>query len=133
MKVCFPVITDQGLASTIFEHFSSAPCFLVVDSGNRTSTVLANCDPLNPETGCNPFLALANAKLDVIVTGGIGDTAVRVMNSLGFKVLEAKSTSVIENLALLERQALQERIAQDTHLEPPCGGGGQEHTCSHHH
>ena len=130
MKVCFPVIRDEGLDSRLFGHFSSAPGFLVVDTGTRACIPLSNCDPMNPELGCNPFLALAGAQLDAIVAEGIGDATVQVMNNLGFKVLEARSTKVAENLAGLEKGGLPERIPMDPRLASPCGGSG--HACQHH-
>jgi len=132
MKVCFPIAADEGLASVIHGHFSSAPLYLVVDTLTKASWAIPNCDPQNPFAGCNPFLALAPLQLEAVITGGIGDTAVRLLNSLGCKVLIAESIRLIENLALLERNALQEQAAQDSHLEGRCGGERAEQPCTHH-
>jgi len=131
MRVCLPVTADQGLDSEIFGHFSSAPSFLIVDTLTMTTTAVLNGDPLRPESGCNPFLALASVAFDLVITGGIGDAAVRLMNSMGAKVLRAEAGSIIANLALLDKHALREQVAQDSHLAAPCGGAG--HTCSHSH
>ena len=133
MKVCFPVLTDQGLASTIYGHFSSAPFFLVIDTLTKKTTAIANCDPRNPDAGCNPFLALTHLHLDGIVVGGIGDVAVRLMNSIGFKVLEAQTASVEESVAQFEQNALAEVIACDSHLEGRCSDDEGPRTCNHTH
>ena len=35
MKICFPVAENKGLESPVYNHFGSAPMFLLVDpSGN---------------------------------------------------------------------------------------------------
>jgi predicted Fe-Mo cluster-binding NifX family protein len=133
MKICFPVISDQGMASAIYGHFSSAPYFLVIDTDTKQSSAIANCDPQNPDTGCNPFLALNRLHLDGIIVGGIGDAAVRLMNTIGFKVLEAETASVEESVALFEENALVEVIACDSHLEGRCSGDDGPRTCNHTH
>ena len=48
MKVCFPVIADAGMESTIYGHFASAPFFVIIDTDTRQSSVIANCDPHIP-------------------------------------------------------------------------------------
>jgi predicted Fe-Mo cluster-binding NifX family protein len=121
------------MASTIYGHFSSAPYFLVIDTDTKQSSAIANCDPQNPDTGCNPFLALNHLQLDGIIVGGIGDVTVRLMNTLGFKVLEAQSANVADNVTLFEQNALPEVIALDSHLEGRCSAGEGEHKCSHTH
>ena len=133
MKLCFPVITDEGMASTIYGHFSSAPYYLVIDTVTRQSNAIANCDPQNPDAGCNPFLALNCLQLDGIIADGIGDVTVRLMNTIGFKVLETESTSVAENVALFEQNALPEVISCDSHLEGRCSDDEEPRTCNHTH
>ena len=129
MKLCFPVITDVGLDSTIYGHFASAPSFLIVDTENMESYLLSNCDPDNIYAGCNPFLALRGQKLDAIVVGGIGDDALRTMNMCGFRVFRAESASVRENIALCEQQALFELELLHSDLEGPCDGHEGERSC----
>ena len=133
MRICFPVITDQGMESMIYGHFSSAPYFLVIDIQTKQTDAIANCDPKNPDVGCNPFMALSRLQLDGIIVGGIGDVTVRLMNSLGFKVLEAETASVEESVAQFERNALAEVIACDSHLEGRCSDDEGPRTCNHAH
>jgi len=133
MKVCFPVLSDEGAASTIYGHFASAPLFLVLDTSSGQSSVIANCAPDKPFAGCNPFSALRGRQLDGIVVDAIGDDAVRVMNLCGFKVYRAGSALVADNLELLENNALPEVMLLQSHLEGRCSTGESGCNCSHHH
>lgn len=38
MKLCFPTTHNQGMESQVFEHFGSAPMFLLVDSKHVRSS-----------------------------------------------------------------------------------------------
>ena len=133
MKICFPVATDEGLDSVIYGHFASAPQFVVIDTETRQSSAIANCDQENPYGGCNPFAALRGQQLDGIVVDGIGDESVRVMNMCGFRVYQAQSPAVAENVALREKDMLAEVTVQESHLEGRCSDSGGTHTCSHSH
>jgi len=129
MKVCFPIITGEGLDSTIYGHFASAPWFLIVDTGSRQSYVIANSDENSLYGGCNPFMALRNRQLDGIVVGGIGDDALRTMNMCGFRVYQANSASVRENISLFEQKLLQELEVMNSDQEGQCSDQGGEKTC----
>ena len=131
MKVCFPVIQDDGMESTVYGHFSSTPLFLIIDTTLAQSSVIANCAPDQPLAGCNPFMALRGQQLDAIVVGGIGDEALRAMKLCGFKVYQAGSASVAVNLLQLGNRALVEAVVQQSHLEGRCSAESG-HTCSHH-
>jgi predicted Fe-Mo cluster-binding NifX family protein len=133
MKLCFPVVTGEGMDSTIYGHFASTPWFLIVDTAIGQTYVLANCDEKNPYAGCNPFLALRDRQLDGIVVGGIGDDALRIMNMCGFRVYQAQSASVRVNVELFEQQALTEVELQNSHLEGSCTEKEGERTCGHCH
>ena len=36
MKVCFPVQKNEGVESTVYNHFGSAPLFVLVDTAANT-------------------------------------------------------------------------------------------------
>jgi len=133
MKLCFPVVTDEGMESRIYGHFASAPLFLIVDTLTRQSTVITNCDQGNPYGGCNPFSALKGQQLAGIIVGGIGDESVRVMNLCGFKVYQALSSVLAENIASFEEDNLPEVTVQQSHLEGRCSAGEGGQQCQHHH
>jgi predicted Fe-Mo cluster-binding NifX family protein len=131
MKVCFPVIADAGMESTIYGHFASAPFFTIIDTETLQGSVIANCDPAHPYAGCNPFSALTGQHLDGIIVGGIGDDSLRVMNMCGFTVHQAISASVAENVALFTRGTLQEMAVMQSHLEGRCSTDESGCNCSH--
>jgi predicted Fe-Mo cluster-binding NifX family protein len=129
MKLCFPIISGEGLDSTIYGHFASAPWFLVVDTEISQTYVLANCDDKNLYAGCNPFMALRDRHLDGIVVGGIGDDALRTMNMCGFRVFQAEGAAVRENVELFKQSLLPELEVLHSDLEGPCDGHEGERIC----
>ena len=133
MKLCFPAGCAPAADGTIYGHFASAPNFLIVDTEGEAVRVVENCDRQNPHAGCNPFLALRGEELDGIVAGGIGDDALRTMNFCGFRVFEARSALIRENVALFLRGELPELEVFNSHLEESCSGQACDHRCSHDH
>ena len=47
MKVCFPVSENQGLSSQVFNHFGSAPEFVVVDIITSEFQSISNSDKVH--------------------------------------------------------------------------------------
>ncbi len=133
MKVCFPVIKDEGMASSIYGHFASAPQFVLVDTETEETTAVHNHDKDAPEAGCNPFKALSGSQLDGVIVGGIGDNLLELLNMMGFRVYEAQSESVRENVELFGRQELPELKKQGSVDAGRCGGAEGSHQCSHSH
>jgi predicted Fe-Mo cluster-binding NifX family protein len=133
MKVCFPVIADQGLQSTIYGHFASAPLFLEIDTVTEDRTAIPNCDRLDPDAGCNPFKALAGRQLDGVIVGGVGDGLLQMLNMMGFRVFEAQMESVEENVELFVEGVLPEVEVQNSAEAGKCDGAGSEGGCSHSH
>lgn len=134
MKLCFPITSNNGVDSPIYGHFASSPFFLIYNTTNCLGSVVENHDKHNPYAGCNPFMALRGRKLDGIVVGGIGDEALRVMNMCGYRVYQAQSELVADNLALIKAGKLQELSVMDSHLEGKCSNDdGSPRSCSHGH
>jgi predicted Fe-Mo cluster-binding NifX family protein len=133
MKVCFPVIADQGLQSTIYGHFASAPLFLEVDTDTGQASSIPNCDKSNPEAGCNPFKALTGRQLDGVIVGGVGDNLLDMLNMMGFRVYEAQTESIVENVELFGKQELPEIKKQNSAEAGRCAGVSGEHGCNHSH
>lgn len=134
MKVCFPITQDEGLNSKLFNHFNSAPLFLIVDSETRETTVVANCDPRNEQQGCNPYAALHLQQLDAIIVDAIGDAALQTMNNLcGFRVYETRGGTLEETLEQLAANSLIELAPCYSHEAGRCGDDGDEGSCDHDH
>jgi len=133
MKVCFPVNTNQRLQSTIFGHFASAPLFLEVDTDTGKVISIPNCDRSDPDAGCNPFKALAGRQLDGVVVGGVGDGMLQMLNSMGFRVFQAQTENLQENVELFGKNALTEIVMQNSAEAGRCAGVEDDHQCSHTH
>lgn len=126
MKICFPVEQDEGLESRIYNHFGSAPLFVLVDADARTVSVITNGDQHHAHGVCNPLKALNSQMLDAVVVGGIGGGALSRLNQAGVKVYRAEAPTIAQNLSLLESKGLSEFILQDK-----CGGHGHGGQCAH--
>ena len=133
MKVCFPVQDNEGMESTVFNHFGSAPLFVVVDAVSDIVSAIGNGDQHHVHGACNPLKALDGQSIDAVVVGGIGAGALSRLNQAGIKVYRAQSKTVRENMALYKDRALAEYSLQSC-----CGGHshGQGHGsgrgCAHH-
>ena len=125
MKVCFPVISDEGLASLVCGHFGTAPGFLVVDLETDELTSIRNSNQVHQHGACNPAAGLEGHQVDAVAVGGIGRGALQKLNAAGLRVFRAREGSVAENIPLLAANELPE--FQPLHT---CGGG-HGHGCSH--
>ena len=107
MKYCFPIAREEGLASEVFDHFGSAPMFLIVESRDG-STELVRAPARKDHGGCRPVQLLSPHSFDAMVVCGIGHGAICEISGMGRRVYLAAARTVAENLALLGEQALEE-------------------------
>ncbi len=126
MKVCFPVEENQGLSSQVFNHFGSAPEFVVVDVTTGTFQTVGNSDQVHQHGACNPVAGLGGHHVDAIVVGGIGGGALHKLNAAGIRAFKAQAGTIAENIDMLIVGTLQEYMPGHT-----CGGHGHDHGCSH--
>jgi predicted Fe-Mo cluster-binding NifX family protein len=124
MKIGFAVQNDVGLESKVYEHFGSAPAFIIVDAEGKDALTVNNRDLNHVHGACNPVMALDGKSVDAIVVGGIGAGALAKLNTLGIKVYGAAAPTVKENLALLSEDKLQE-LSLDNSCRAHQGGCGQ--------
>jgi predicted Fe-Mo cluster-binding NifX family protein len=124
MKVCFAVQEDQGIDSTIYNHFGSAPAFVVVDTELQNAVTVNNKDLNHVHGACNPIMAIGGQNVDAVVVGGIGAGAIRGLNAAGIKVYGSVKETVKDNLALFIENKLPE-----LGMHNACGGhqGGCGH------
>ena len=124
MKVCFAVTENEGINSTVFNHFGSAPLFVMVDAASDKMTVVDNKDKEHDHGACNPIMAIGGSDIDAVVVGGIGAGAIRGLNAQGIKVYRSMAKTVKENMDLLKDGKLPELSMQHA-----CGG--HEGGCGH--
>jgi predicted Fe-Mo cluster-binding NifX family protein len=125
MKVCFAVQENEGINSTVYNHFGSAPLFVTVDVASDKMTTVDNKDKEHVHGACNPIKAIGGQNIDAVVVGGIGAGAIRGLNAQGIKVYRAVGRTVKENLDLLAGGKLPEMS-----LMHACGG--HQDGCGHH-
>jgi predicted Fe-Mo cluster-binding NifX family protein len=127
MKIAFPVQADQGLNSTIFGHFGSAPLFIILNNEDKTLEKVGNTDAHHVHGQCQPIKALGGSEVDMVVVGGIGAGALMKLKSQGIRVFRAVEGSIQDNLNLLQSGKLPEFSNNMT-----CGGHGNGNECHHH-
>ncbi|MBI5102950.1 MAG: diguanylate cyclase [Nitrospirae bacterium] len=126
MKVCFPVQINEGIESTVYNHFGSAPLFVVVDIPSNTVTPIINVDQHHAKGGCSPIRALGSQHIDAVVVGGIGGGALGKLNQMGIRVYKAEEGTIAENLDLFVSRGLAEYSPQSC-----CGGHAHGGGCAH--
>jgi predicted Fe-Mo cluster-binding NifX family protein len=126
MKICFPVQKNDGLDSSVYNHFGSAPIFVVVDTDTNSIASINNGDQHHTHGACNPMKALDNQQVDAIVVGGIGAGALTRLNQMGIKVHRSQAETIGANMALLTSQNLPELTLQGC-----CGGHSTDGGCAH--
>ena len=125
MKLCFAVLQDDGVESTVYGHFGSAPAFMVVNTEDNVISKIVNSDLNHIHGACNPMKALGGADIDAVIVGGIGQGALNGLNARGIKVFKAIATTIKDNLSLFHESKLPELTMDHT-----CGG--HANGCAHH-
>lgn len=125
MKLCFAVLKDDGVESTVYGHFGTAPTFVVVDTENNAISRIVNSDTNHIHGACNPMKAIGGAVIDAVIVGGIGAGALTGLNARGIKVFRAVGNTIRDNLALFHESSLPELTMIHT-----CAGHADG--CAHH-
>jgi predicted Fe-Mo cluster-binding NifX family protein len=126
MKICFPVQNDNGIESVVYNHFGSAPVFVVVDTDTNSVASINNSDQHHTHGACNPMKALDNQKVDAIVVGGIGAGALTRLNQMGITVHRSQGATIRENITLFQAKSLPVLTTQGC-----CGGHSKDGGCAH--
>ncbi|HAR45177.1 MAG: diguanylate cyclase [Nitrospirae bacterium GWC2_57_13] len=126
MKVCFPVQTNEGIESKVYNHFGSAPMFVVVDTETNAVSIINNKDEHHAHGACNPIKALDGQNVDAIVVGGIGAGALTRLNQSGIRVYRSQAENIGENVLLFSTKKLSEFSVQGC-----CGGHDAGGGCAH--
>jgi predicted Fe-Mo cluster-binding NifX family protein len=105
---------NQGLESVVYNHFGSAPAFVIVDTEQNQVSSVDNKNAHHVHGACNPIMALGGNAIDAVVVGGIGPGAIMKLNAMGVKVYRAGAVTVSENIALLNENRLQELSMEDS-------------------
>lgn len=127
MKIAIPVSSYSGLTSPVHGHFGSAPAFALVDSDTLAVEAVGNSDQAHVHGACSPMKALAGARPDAVVVGGIGAGALFGLRAAGIEVYRCAGGTVASAVEQLKAGALE---AVDE--SGVCGGHHGGHSCHHH-
>ena len=108
MKICFPTMHLEGLESRVYEHFGSAPGFVIVDTKTRSFEEIGNDDLHHAHGMCQPLKALQGREVDAVAVGGIGMGALMKLQDMGIQVYRVAEGTVRENIGLILEQKMPE-------------------------
>jgi predicted Fe-Mo cluster-binding NifX family protein len=117
---------NEGLDSTVHNHFGSAPLFVVFDVDSKSVASIHNRDQHHAHGACNPLKALDNQNVDAIVVGGIGAGALTRLNQMGIQVHRSQAATIRDNIAMFLSQRLPLLTVQGC-----CGGHSHDGGCAH--
>ncbi|MFH1350897.1 MAG: NifB/NifX family molybdenum-iron cluster-binding protein [Pseudomonadota bacterium] len=126
MKIAFPTEEDNGLESRVYNHFGSAPLFVIVDSDSGAFEPVVNHDQHHLHGRCQPLEAVGGRTVEAVVLGGIGAGALQKLNTAGIKTYRAVDGTISENLNLIKAGLLPILAMDHT-----CAGHGSEGGCVH--
>ncbi|KXG77673.1 NifB/NifX family molybdenum-iron cluster-binding protein [Thermotalea metallivorans] len=121
MKVCIPVQENKGLESIAYNHFGSAPFFLIYDLESEQIKVIENEDLHHAHGMCQPLKALGGEMVDAILVGGIGAGALMKLSNQGIKAYRVANETVLKNIERLKRNELAEFSMNNSCDHHDCG------------
>ena len=117
---------NKDMNSMIYNHFGSAPAFVIVNTETGSVSTIGNSDQHHQHGACNPVMAMNGEQVDAVVVGGIGAGALNKLNQKGIKVFQAQKATIRENVGLLNAGSLPQFTPQHICSGHAAGGG-----CSH--
>ena len=126
MKIAIPVAEYRGLESRVYGHFGSAPAFALMDAETLSVKAISNSDHAHVHGACSPMKALAGARPDAVIVGGIGMGALLGLRAAGIKVYRAVDGTVADAVRQLKAEELTEIEENGA-----CAGHGGGHSCHH--
>ncbi len=124
MKIAIPVTEYRGLESPVSGHFGSAPAFALVDPETMSIEELGNRDHNHVHGACSPMKALAGARPEVVIVGGIGLGALTGLRAAGVQVYRCADGTVAD--AVRRFKAAQLAQIEETGA---CSGHAAGHSC----
>lgn len=107
MKICIPVLAQQGMNSPISSHFGKADHFAMFDEDTQTLTFFDNTGQ-HHGGALTPAELIHQAGANVVLCGGLGVKAVQLFEQLGIRVFNQASGTVADVLAAYKAKALPE-------------------------
>lgn len=123
MLVCVPAADNGGMEAAVYDHFGSAPYFVLHDTGSEETEVIENRNSHHSHGTCHPMNQLARYKIDAVICAGMGRRAVEALSVEGVKVMTCDGGTVREAI-----DAMTEGKAEEIDPARACRGRGQHQT-----
>lgn len=128
MRLAIPSEAPGGLQATLSQHFGHAPAFTLVDlEGAEVTAVQILPNGEHVAGGClAPVMALKQAGVDVLVSGGMGMRPLAGCQQVGIRVFFNEGAATVTEAVNLVAQGQ----AREFGPAQTCGGGSGN--CGHH-
>ena len=107
MKICIPVLTQQGMNSPLSSHFGQADHFAMYDEETKQLTFFSNAGHHHGGK-LTPAEVIQQAGAQVVLCGGLGTKAVQLFQHAGIRVFNQASGTVADVLAAYQAGKLPE-------------------------
>jgi len=111
MLACFPVYSNAGLDSMIYEHFSCAPSYIVVDIASGEVIPIKNIGRMLQYGTCDPITGPDDYKIDAVVVLSVGEAMQHKLRCIDIRVFYAADSNVGYNVNLLKREQLNQILS----------------------
>ena len=108
MRICIPVKEDKQERSIVFDHFGSAPVFIIYDTDAQTYASIPNSNKGHFHGMCQPLKALAGHSINIVVCCGMGLRAIERLNAGGIKAYKASANTAREIIDKYNKEELKE-------------------------
>jgi predicted Fe-Mo cluster-binding NifX family protein len=120
MKICIPTGTNEGKTAEVYAHFGSAPYFTIYDTEKDSVEIISNANQHHSHGMCQPLSALADKKVDAVVTGGMGARAVQKLNESGIRAYRAVPGTVADIASQFIKGGLEELTVDNACAQHGC-------------
>ena len=120
MKICIPIVENEGLKSQVNAHFGSAPYFLIYNVEGKSSEIVSNSDSHHMHGMCHPLKALENKGIGAVVCGGMGARAVQKLSEGGIRAYRANAQTVQEIIQNYRESKLEEITVDNACIDHSC-------------
>ncbi|MBV5328950.1 MAG: NifB/NifX family molybdenum-iron cluster-binding protein [Chlorobium sp.] len=96
MKVVIPLNEPAGPASSMCEHFGSAPYYAVADTETATIEISANGNSHHDHGQCTPADVFVDMGVNAVICNGIGARAASKLQMMGIDVYMAGLAPTLE-------------------------------------
>lgn len=96
MKICMPVLDENGLDSVLYGHFGSAPFFALYDAETNNVSIVKNNLGEHEHGQCMPVDAIKKTGAEAVLCKGMGMRAANLLLGAGITPYMVEAGTVSE-------------------------------------